>query len=195
VALSVPAIGVTEPLELLGVNLDGTVQVPTDIQKPGWYQFGPTPGQAGSAVILGHVDSYRGPAVFFKLRTLVAGDLIGVTMANGSTAQFKVTSVAMYLKTQFPTQQVYASGGASSLQLVTCGECSTLIRVIIFPTSWCIRRWLPPPRHDPRVSVGRKRRHARPLSAISRCRECAQPQSWRAARDIASFQPRCLEIP
>ena len=121
VALSVPAIGVTEPLELLGVNLDGTVQVPTDIQKPGWYQFGPTPGQAGSAVILGHVDSYRGPAVFFKLRTLVAGDLIGVTMANGSTAQFKVTSVAMYLKTQFPTQQVYASGGASSLQLVTCG--------------------------------------------------------------------------
>ncbi len=119
--LHIPAIGLTQQLAILGVNPNGTVQVPTDIQQPGWYQFGPSPGQAGSAVILGHVDSYRGPAVFFKLRTLVAGDLIGVTMANGSTAQFKVTSIAMYLKTQFPAQLVYAAAGGSSLQLVTCG--------------------------------------------------------------------------
>ncbi len=119
--LRIPAIGLTKPLSLLGVNLNGTVQVPTQIQQPGWYQFGPSPGQLGSAVILGHVDSSRGPAVFFKLGTLVAGDLIGVTMANGSTAQFKVTSIAMYLKTQFPAQLVYAPHGDSSLQLVTCG--------------------------------------------------------------------------
>ncbi len=119
--LTIPAIGLTKPLALLGVNIDGTVQVPTDIQQPGWYQFGPSPGQAGSAVILGHVDSYRGPAVFFKLRDLVAGDLIGVTMANGSTAKFKVTSSAMYLKTQFPSQLVYNAQGGSTLQLVTCG--------------------------------------------------------------------------
>ncbi len=119
--LHIPAIGLTQPLALLGVNANGTVQVPTNIQQPGWYKFGPSPGQAGSAVILGHVDSYRGPAVFFKLRLLVAGDLIGVTMANGSTAQFKVTSTAMYLKTQFPAQLVYAAPGGSSLQLVTCG--------------------------------------------------------------------------
>ncbi len=119
--LSIPAIGLTKPLALLGVNIDGTVQVPTDIQQPGWYQFGPSPGETGAAVILGHVDSYRGPAVFFKLRELVAGDLIGVTMANGSTAQFKVTSTAMYLKTQFPAQLVYNAQGGSTLQLVTCG--------------------------------------------------------------------------
>jgi sortase (surface protein transpeptidase) len=119
--LNIPAIGLSKPLALLGVNANGTVQVPTDIQQPGWYQFGPSPGEAGSAVILGHVDSYRGAAVFFKLRTLVAGDLIGVTMADGSTAQFKVTSTAMYLKTQFPAQAVYAAPGGSSLQLVTCG--------------------------------------------------------------------------
>ncbi len=119
--LKIPAIGLKEPLALLGVNANGTVQVPTDIQQPGWYQYGPSPGQTGSAVILGHVDSHRGPAVFFKLRTLVAGDLIGVTMANGSTAQFKVTSIALYLKTQFPAQLVYAPHGDSSLQLVTCG--------------------------------------------------------------------------
>jgi len=119
--LSIPAIGLSDSLTTLGLNADGTVQVPTDIQQAGWYKFGPTPGQTGSAVILGHVDSYRGPAVFFKLRNLVAGDLIGVSMTDGATAQFKVTSVAMYLKTAFPDQAVYASHGGSELQLVTCG--------------------------------------------------------------------------
>ena len=119
--LHIPAIGLTQPLAILGVNANGTVQVPTNIQQPGWYQFGPTPGEVGSAVILGHVDSYRGPAVFFKLRDVVPGDLIGVTLADGGTAQFRVTSVAMYLKTQFPAQMVYTSQGTSSLNLVTCG--------------------------------------------------------------------------
>ena len=119
--LHIPAIGLSEPLVLLGVNANGTVQVPSDVQQPGWYQFGPTPGEQGAAVILGHVDSSRGPAVFFKLGTLVAGDLIGVTLADGGTAQFKVTSVAMYLKAQFPAQLVYTSQGGSSLNLVTCG--------------------------------------------------------------------------
>jgi sortase (surface protein transpeptidase) len=119
--LHIPAIGLSQPLATLGVNANGTVQVPTNIQQPGWYQFGPSPGEVGSAVILGHVDSYRGAAVFFKLRDLVPGDLVGVTLADGGTAQFKVTSVAMYLKTKFPAQLVYSSLGASSLNLVTCG--------------------------------------------------------------------------
>ena len=71
-------------------------------------------------MILGHVDSYQGPAVFFKLRSLVAGDMVDVTLADGVTAQFKVTSVAEYLKTNFPDQAVYASQRFSALQLVTC---------------------------------------------------------------------------
>ena len=108
-------------LSTLGLNADGTVQVPTDIQQPGWYRLGPSPGEIGSAVILGHVDSYQGPAVFFKLRSLVAGDIVDVSLADGVTAQFKVTSVATYLKTNFPDQEVYASHGYSALQLVTCG--------------------------------------------------------------------------
>jgi hypothetical protein len=72
-------------------------------------------------VILGHVDSYQGPAVFFKLRLLVAGDLVDVSLADGVTAQFEVTSVDQYLKTSFPDQLVYAGHGQSALQLVTCG--------------------------------------------------------------------------
>jgi sortase (surface protein transpeptidase) len=119
--LRIPAIGLSTSLSTLGLNLNGTVQVPSDIQQAGWYRFGPTPGQTGSAVILGHVDSYRGPAVFYKLRNLVAGDFIDVTLTDGATALFKVTSVAMYLKSAFPSQAVYASHGSSALQLVTCG--------------------------------------------------------------------------
>jgi hypothetical protein len=72
-------------------------------------------------VILGHVDSYRGPAVFFTLRSLVSGDAVDVTLADGVTAQFKVTSVASYLKSNFPDQMVYGPHGFGALQLVTCG--------------------------------------------------------------------------
>ena len=119
--LTIPAISLSVSLGTLGLNSDGTVQVPTDIQQPGWYRLGPSPGEIGSAVILGHVDSYQGPAVFFKLRALVAGDPVDVSLADGFTAEFKVTSVAQYLKADFPDQAVYASHGYSALQLITCG--------------------------------------------------------------------------
>lgn len=121
VELTIPAISLAVSLSTLGLNADGTVQVPTDIQQPGWYRLGPSPGQIGSAVILGHVDSYQGPAVFFQLRSLVAGDVVDVSLADGVTAEFKVTSAAMYLKANFPDQEVYGSAGDSALQLVTCG--------------------------------------------------------------------------
>ena len=120
-ALNIPAIGVSVSVSALGLNADGTVQVPTDFQQPGWYRLGPSPGQVGSAVILGHVDSYRGPAVFFQLRSLKAGDPVDVILADGATAHFVVSTVAMYPKAQFPAQQVYGSHGDSELQLVTCG--------------------------------------------------------------------------
>jgi sortase (surface protein transpeptidase) len=121
VALSVPAIGVSVPLTKLGLNPDHTVQVPTNFQVPGWYEYGPSPGQLGSAVILGHVDSYQGPAVFFQLRTLRPGDAVNVTLADGVITHFVVRQVAMYPKTNFPTVAVYGAHGYSALQLVTCG--------------------------------------------------------------------------
>ncbi len=121
VELNIPALSLTVSLSTLGLNSDGTVQVPTDIQQPGWYGLGPSPGEIGSAVILGHVDSQAGPAVFFELRSLVTGDLVNVTLADGVTARFSVTSATMYPKTSFPDQLVYTSHGYSALQLVTCG--------------------------------------------------------------------------
>jgi Sortase domain len=121
VAVRIPAIGLAVWLTQLGLNSNGTVEVPTSVQVPGWFSPGPSPGQVGSAVILGHVDSYQGEGVFFQLRTLQPGDQIQVNLADGVIATFKVTSVAMYQKTQFPDQQVYGSTGSSDLQLVTCG--------------------------------------------------------------------------
>lgn len=121
VALRIPAIDVSVSLSVLGLNPTGTVQVPTDYQQPGWYHLGPSPGQVGSAVILGHVDTYLGPTVFFRLRTLVAGDLVTVTLADGIVVTFDVESVASYPKSQFPAVEVYGSHGDSALQLVTCG--------------------------------------------------------------------------
>lgn len=121
VAVRIPAIGLAVWLTKLGLNANGTVEVPTSVQVPGWFSPGPSPGQVGSAVILGHVDSYQGPGVFFQLRTLQPGNQIEVNLADGVIATFKVTSVEEYQKTQFPDQEVYGSTGASELQLVTCG--------------------------------------------------------------------------
>jgi Sortase domain len=120
--LSIPAIGLVVSLgSSLGVDFDGSVQVPTGTAQPGWFRLGPTPGQIGSSVILGHVDSYSGPGVFFQLRTLAAGDQVDIGLADGVTAKFTVNSVAMYSKLSFPAQRVYGSHGSSALQLVTCG--------------------------------------------------------------------------
>ena len=121
VSLRIPAIGLAVAVSQLGLNQDGTVQVPTDFQEPGWFRLGPTPGQIGSAVILGHVDSYQGPAVFFQLKSLKAGDPVEVTLADGVSVNFVVSSIATYLKSQFPDQQVYGPHGYGALQLVTCG--------------------------------------------------------------------------
>lgn len=121
VALRIPAIDVSVSVSALGLNPDQTVEVPTDFQEPGWYQLGTSPGELGSAVILGHVDSYRGPAVFYRLRSLRAGDTVEVDLTDGTVARFLVTAVETYPKEQFPAEQVYGSPGHSALQLVTCG--------------------------------------------------------------------------
>ena len=121
VSLRIPSIGVSVSLSKLGLNADGTAQVPTRYAEPGWFKLGPAPGQVGSAVILGHVDDKKGPAVFYKLPTLKAGDKVDVSLADGAVAHFAVKTVEKFLKAQFPAQKVYGSHGDSALQLVTCG--------------------------------------------------------------------------
>jgi hypothetical protein len=121
VGLQIPKIGVASPLDRLGRARDGTVEVPSRWGVAGWYTLGPRPGDPGSAVILGHVDSRRGPAVFFRLRELRRGDEIKVTRADRSSVRFVVERTAQYDKQQFPTDDVYYPTLTPALRLVTCG--------------------------------------------------------------------------
>jgi sortase (surface protein transpeptidase) len=121
VHIQIPSIGVSASVGVLGLNHDGSVQVPTDFEVPGWYKYGPAPGQKGSAVILGHVDSYKGPAVFFLVKDLKIGSRVNVTLANHTIVRFKVIGVREYSKGHFPSRLVYGNRSYSALQLVTCG--------------------------------------------------------------------------
>ena len=120
VHLTIAAIGVSAPVTSLGLNANRSPAVPTNVNVPGWYKFGPIPGQRGSAVIIGHVDSYKGPAVFYKLAKLRPGNRIIVTLANHKKVYFKVIGLRMYLKSKFPVKLVYGPRSYSALQLVTC---------------------------------------------------------------------------
>jgi len=124
VAVDIPAIGVRSKLLRLGVNADGSIQVPplaTSAGEAAWYEYSPAPGQIGASVIEGHVDSYRGPAVFFRLGALRPGDTIDVTLADGVTAIFRVTGVREYAKATFPAKAVYGATDYAALRLITCG--------------------------------------------------------------------------
>ena len=119
--LRVPSLGIVAHVSSLGVQPNGTIMVPTTTTGVGWYRYGPTPGEAGSSVLLGHVDSYRGPGVFVDLKRLRVGALIYVRLANGDLTRFRVRSVIEYPKSEFPDALVYKMNGRPGLNLVTCG--------------------------------------------------------------------------
>jgi hypothetical protein len=124
VSVDIPAIGVTSKLLHLGLNTDGTIQVPSLVTSAGeaaWYKYSATPGQVGASVIEGHVDSNQGPAVFYRLGALRPGDTIDVTLADGVTAIFRVTGVREYAKSQFPAKAIYGATDYAALRLITCG--------------------------------------------------------------------------
>jgi sortase (surface protein transpeptidase) len=119
--LSIPSLGIRTKLIHLGVNRDGTLQVPKRTTVAGWYTGSPRPGTVGSAVIAGHVDSRTGPGIFFWLRTLHRGDRIYVGRADGTMAVFTVTRVKKFTKDVFPTAAVYGPVPDAELRLITCG--------------------------------------------------------------------------
>jgi sortase (surface protein transpeptidase) len=108
-------------LEALGRAPDQSIEVPRQPSSAGWWAGGPRPGQVGPAVILGHVDSKTGPAVFFRLGELEAGDEVLVERADGTTARFLVTTLDRYHKAEFPSELVYYPTVEPELRLVTCG--------------------------------------------------------------------------
>jgi sortase (surface protein transpeptidase) len=122
VRIEIPRIRVASSLDRLGRAANKTVEVPSRWEVAGWYAPGTRPGDPGSAVILGHVDSKRGgPAVFFRLRELRPGDEIRIVRADGSVVRFAVERTEQYLKRRFPTDDVYYPTLTPALRLVTCG--------------------------------------------------------------------------
>jgi Sortase domain len=121
VYLSIPAIGVHTRLIRLGLTAQGTLQVPASTSVAGWYTGSPRPGEVGSAIIAGHIDSYLGPGVFFRLRLLRPGNRVYVRQAGGKLAIFRIYAEHSYSKDHFPTQRVYGPAPDPELRLITCG--------------------------------------------------------------------------
>ena len=121
VRLLIPDLDLDTRLITLGVRPDKTVEVPKDPDRAGWFRRGPPPGSLGSSVILGHVDSVDGPAVFARLSSLTPGARVDVTLDDDSVVTFEVRSVRTYANEAFPARRVYGSHGRSELNLVTCG--------------------------------------------------------------------------
>jgi hypothetical protein len=119
--LAIAAIGVATPLVPLGRERDGSMQVPADFDRAGWFTGGPSPGRVGPAVIAGHIDSHRGPAVFYRLRELRPGDTVQVELADGARLRFVVEQARSFPKASFPTAEVFGPAPWAALRLVTCG--------------------------------------------------------------------------
>lgn len=119
--LVIPKLGIDTSFESpLKLNSDKTVAVPKSYDKVGWYEGGATPGEIGPAVILGHVDSYQGAAVFYHLGQLAKGDEVQITREDGTNATFEVQNLVRYERKDFPTELVYGQTDQAVLRLVTC---------------------------------------------------------------------------
>ncbi|MFC4016800.1 class F sortase [Micromonospora sp. GCM10011542] len=123
IRLSVPSIRIAAPVAPVGQAADGSIAVPPleRHNETGWYDRGPTPGEPGPAVIVGHVDTKSGPSVFHDLGKVRPGDLIEVTRADRSVVVFRVDTVEHFPKDRLPAERIYGHDGPPGLRLITCG--------------------------------------------------------------------------
>ncbi|MEU0221442.1 class F sortase, partial [Streptomyces sp. NPDC006265] len=119
----IPAIQVDAPILPVGLDADGWVGAPPpeDPNLAGWFTGAVTPGEKGTAVVVGHVDNQQGPAVFYGLGALKKGHRVEVARQDGKTAMFEIYGVEVFEKNNFPGDRVYASKGAPELRVITCG--------------------------------------------------------------------------
>ena len=120
VSIAIPAVGVDARVVPVGLGSDGAMEVP-EVDLAGWYQLGPRPGERGPAVIVGHVDSRQGPAVFFRLGQLSQGDRIVVGRDGGAAVAFAVERVERHAKESLPVGRIWNSTSQPVLRLITCG--------------------------------------------------------------------------
>lgn len=121
--IRIPTISVDAPVMTVGLDAQGWIDAPPpqDRNLAGWYLNGISPGQRGSAVIVGHVDNAQGPAVFYGLGSVKPGNHIEVERYDGRTAVFEVYGVEVFSKDAFPGARVYGDTGHAELRVITCG--------------------------------------------------------------------------
>ena len=117
----IPRIHVNADVEVVGLDADGTMGTPRTVDDIGWYGYGPIPGEPGASVLAGHVDSVRGPAVFWSLHELRTGDRIDVDLVGGLTRHFVVEGIGTYPSDEAPISTIFALAGSPRLNLITCG--------------------------------------------------------------------------
>lgn len=123
-SVAVRAITIESPIVGLGLDPQGHLTAP-QVDNPrlvGWYRDGPTPGEAGTSLLIGHRDTRTGPAIFLNLNALVPGDMVHVAREDRRTAVFTVDAVRTYKKEAFPDAEVYGTrAGRPELRILTCG--------------------------------------------------------------------------
>ncbi|MFI5617263.1 class F sortase [Streptomyces sp. NPDC051567] len=119
----IPSVAVDAPVMTVGLDAQGWIEAPPpqDRNLAGWYLNGVSPGQRGSAVIVGHVDNAQGPSVFYGLGSVKPGHHIEVERYDGRTAVFEVYGVEVFAKDDFPGARVYGDTGHPELRVITCG--------------------------------------------------------------------------
>ncbi len=120
VSITIPAVGVEARVVPVGLRPDRSMEVP-GVDQAGWYELGPRPGEAGPAVIVGHVDSRSGPAVFFRLGQLRRGDRIVVGQAGGGSQSFLVERIERPAQEALPVERIWNRANQPLLRLITCG--------------------------------------------------------------------------
>jgi len=122
IGIDIPSIGVrTRNFVDLDQDAKGVLEVPTDYSSVGWYKGGTSPGQLGPAILVGHVDSKNGPAIFYKLGALKPGAKVKIARKDGSTATFQIDVIRTFAKNKFPTNEIYGATDRAELRLITCG--------------------------------------------------------------------------
>lgn len=121
VSLRIPSIGIEADFEKpLGVGSNHEIEVTESYETVAYYKYGPVPGEIGPAVVLGHVDSYQGPAVLYSLGQVKVGEEIEIEREDGSVAVFVVESLERHEQAGFPTREVYSDLDYAGLRLITC---------------------------------------------------------------------------
>nr|WP_079160626.1 class F sortase [Streptomyces pactum] len=122
VRLLIPEISVDAPFTDLAIGANGQLQAPPpdDTNLVGWYAKGASPGEEGTSIIAGHVDTKTSAAVFARLGQLEEGDVFHVERADGRKVSFEVDSLETFDKDDFPSKRVYGDADRAEVRLITC---------------------------------------------------------------------------